>query len=363
MTFARDRALRMLRMGLGFLLLGNYYISRVRRRWRHATQKAARDWPLATKKKIRKNRPHSLPKSHDLTATLPDTTYSMLDTLALYTNVILAYALTCLSALRVLMLLWPPQHTVPHALAHLTSAAELYYLHHLRSCAIPNTGGGGNVLSHTLQMPTTHCVATGGLLPSSAAMKQFACIHHALSNGGLATSPNTKPRSSGPTSANTECWPSAKGRIQARERAREVTPTARARAKEVLQAPTAREVEKQVLEVTSTPCFHPPKDPRCLHNRPWDTLEAPELDILLNNIHLLSIILLRLAMARIMLGMVASSIRARIPAIMRAEEATTAAGRTNSSVAASGSTESTTQGTTSTLVACCFIAIAGVCTR
>jgi hypothetical protein len=31
MTFARDRALRMLRMGLGFLLLGNYYISRVRR--------------------------------------------------------------------------------------------------------------------------------------------------------------------------------------------------------------------------------------------------------------------------------------------------------------------------------------------
>jgi len=159
-------------------------------------------------------------------------------------------------------------------------------------------------------------------------MKQFACIHHALSNGGLATSPNTKPRSSGPTSANTECWPSAKDRIQARERAREVTPTARARAKEVLQAPTAREVEKQVLEVTST---SPPKDPRCLHNRPWDTLEAPELDILLNNIHLLSIILLRLAMARIMLGMVASSIRARIPAITRAEEAITAAGRTNSS--------------------------------
>ena len=73
----------------------------------------------------------------DLTATLPDTTYSMLDTLALYTNVILAYALTCLSALRMLMLLceyayiactmWRPQHTVPHALVHLTSAAEYYH--------------------------------------------------------------------------------------------------------------------------------------------------------------------------------------------------------------------------------------------
>ena len=126
-----------------------------------------------------------------LPATLPDAIYSVLDTLALYANAILAYTLTCLSALRVLMLLceyiactmWRPQHTVPHALAHLTSAAELYYLHHLRSCAIPNTGGGGNVLSHTLQMPTTHCVATCGLLPSSNAMMQFACFHHALSYG------------------------------------------------------------------------------------------------------------------------------------------------------------------------------------
>jgi hypothetical protein len=40
-------------------------------------------------------------------------------------------------------------------LVQYTTVAELYYLHHLRSCAVPNTGGGGNVYANTPSIATT----------------------------------------------------------------------------------------------------------------------------------------------------------------------------------------------------------------
>ena len=103
-------------------------------------------------------------------------------------NVLYAYALHAVLLLHALYLLYEctclmrtmthrpalPAHPVHH-----TSTSELYYLHHLRSCAIPNAGGGGSTHYNTPPTSTSHPTTASfailrELMRDTAALRRYS---------------------------------------------------------------------------------------------------------------------------------------------------------------------------------------------